>query len=1348
MDKGDDSFMPDPDFLKDLDSRPIPLEVDGENWPADLFLGKGPQALEVVFCPRDSKPRVPQLRAAFDARRGSRAAPVVVVAIWSGDRGALHGGSGFNPLQLSDVPIGRLEQVCRMALEAPDRHAALRLLQNLVPQLDSRVPGLRNSGLFAQHELEDGVPDRADWEEARKKADGAFPHRGRNLLEVLGFQIEEEKGPTSILIAKGTKAAVAVFLERPDEIEVGAPLFDQHSPVSFALARAGRENLDYVVVAAGDVLRVYPTSPQMGVGRRAAVETYVELNLSLLDPRHGAYLWLLASADALAREGTFLDILARSEEYAVELGKQLRERVYTRVVPPLAQAVVKALGPDYHSTEGLREAYEATLRILFRLLFVAYAEDKDLLPLHASEAYRGHSLKTMAQNLLESRRKERGFGEGRHYWTDVCQLWEAVHDGNPEWGVPAYDGGLFSSDPDVSPAGALLAGISLPDRAFAPALADLLLDEDDQGITGPVDFRSLGVREFGTIYEGLLESELSLAETDLKVDSKTRAYLPADEDDPVEVSKGEVYLHNASGARKASGSYYTKPFAVDHLLDRALETALDDHLARLDSLGEAEAADAFFGFRVADIAMGSGHFLVAAVDRIERRFLGYLSRRRLPKVVDELARLRKAAMDRLGPDWGGDPIEEGLLLRRQIARHCIFGVDLNPIAVELARLSVWIHTFVPGLPLSLLDHNLVRGNSLVGVATIEEAQALVDETQTDLFGQRIADRLQDLREPLGRLARLTDANQAEVEGAREVWADLSERTRAEAQLLDLVTASRTNDDLRSAFAQGQIDLEAEEFPRRFVRIAKEELVGLDPLHFPLAFPQVFLGERGGFDVILGNPPWEEATLEEDAFWARHFPGLRSLGQREQEELKSRYREERPDLVARFQREKTAADGLRKVLNAGAFPGMGTGDPDLYKAFVWRFWDLTARDGGRIGVVLPRSAMAAKGSAMFREGLLTSAETVDLTMLVNKGRWVFEEVHPQYTVGLAAITRRDREEDTELLLKGPYSSLPAFQAGKVKEPASFYGKEVKEWNDTVSFPLLPDDDSVEVFGQLRKAPRLDQNREGGWRARPHAELHATNDKHLFDLDSEIQPEGFWPVFKGESFDLWTPDTGSYYAFADPKKVLPVLQKKREWNNKKSVFAEFPEEWRKDPENAPPLHPRIAFRDISRATDSRTVRLALVPGNIFITNQAPYLLWPRGNEKDQAYLLGVLSSIPLDWYARRYVETHLNFFVFNPFPVPRPETRSSLRHRAISLAGRLAAPDERFAEWAEAVGVDHGPLEKAEKKDMIHELDAVVAHLYGLTERHLAHIFETFHEGWDFEERLKATLVHFQRWRTAQ
>ena len=268
--------------------------------------------------------------------------------------------------------------------------------------------------------------------------------------------------------------------------------------------------------------------------------------------------------------------------------------------------------------------------------------------------------------------------------------------------------------------------------------------------------------------------------------------------------------------------------------------------------------------------------------------------------------------------------------------------------------------------------------------------------------------------------------------------------------------------------------------------------------------------------------------------------------------------------------------------------------------------------------------------------------------------------------------------------------------------------------------------------------------------PVTELHATNDKKKKDGTAlmhfvEEPPEGFWPIYKGASFDIWNPDTGAYYAWADPEVMREHLQAKRERSarNSRSKFHDMDSQWVEDQDTLPSLHPRIAFRDVTNRTNRRTVLTALIPPNVFITNKGPYFIWPRGDETDQAYLLGVLCSIPLDWYSRRFVETNLNFHILNGFPIPRPPRDSDLWRRTVQLAGRLAAVDDRFASWA-TVGVEFGPLPEDVKQDMICELDAVVAHLYGLSEDETQHIFETFHPSWDYNERLKGVLGHYSEW----
>lgn len=1334
------------EFLSDsFMAQPWSLDPKYGIHPVSLFLGKGVSALEVAVAQSVGSPTRAALLGSWSSRKGGRAAPLLLVVLHPNGV-TVCGAAGLEPPIFNVGDTSQVEGLCRQALEQPDRHSALQFLSSTLPSLETALPGLRNEGLLAMHEVQHGVPKREDWATAGLKGAQARGKRNQNLLLALGFRIERLDNLTSLLRSGTRRTALAIMLHESETPEGRSGRFDSLSPVSYALKKADDENLEWVLLVQGSRLRLYATRVDTGIGRRGRTETYIECEPVLLSEKHLAYLWLIYSAEALESNGSLNEILNNSQRFSGDLAERLRERIYDRVVPELARCIAAARNIAVPSPADLERTYQMSLTVLFRLLFIAYAEDRDLLPYRFNDAYRRRSLKQKAQELAEAVRKGTSIAEGDSHYSEVCSLWSAVAVGNSEWGVPAYDGGLFSSDPGISPDGAALAAISLPNNTFEQALRDLLVIETPEGTPGPVDFRSLGVREFGTIYEGLLESELAFASEDLSLNRKG-VYVPSGKQGHVTVPKGAIYIHNRSGARKSTGSYYTKQFAVDHLLDGALEPALNDHIARLDAMDDTDAAEAFFDFRIADIAMGSGHFLIAAIDRIEKRLADFLADRNLGGVRQELSALRNAALRELADLSEAVTIEDTQLIRRLIARRCIYGVDLNALSVQLARLAVWIHTFVPGLPLSFLDRSLVHGNSLVGVGTIDEVTQKFTEISPPLIRIDTENLLGQASGPLRRLANINDATLQDIEDARRSAGEAREAIGGAAALFDLVAARSISDDPRvfdfkfetlTDFSSGLVG-SAE------ARSARQSLAGLNVLHFPIAFPEVFLRARPGFDVILGNPPWQEATIEEDAFWARHFPGLRALPQREQEHEKERLRSERTDLVLLYEAEVVATDRVRRALLGGGFPGMGTGDPDLYKAFTWRFWHLVAADGGRIGVVLPRSALAAKGSSEFRRTIFDNAGCVDVTMLLNRGGWTFDDAEHRYTIGLICITRGTPVTES-IQLRGPFASKDAFAGGSRRPPSTFARSEVLRWNDSASLPLLPNEDSVAVFAQIRKSPRLDLNVSGQWRARPDRELDATNDKSFMDVSSVERPEGFWPVYKGESFDLWNPDTGTYYAWADPKPVQKRLQAKR-WrasqSGRDSVHREFPRSYIMDAKTLPCFRARVAFRDVSRATDSRTIRTALVPPEVLIGNQAPYLLWPRGDELDEAFVLGVLSSLPLDWYSRRFVETHVNYFVFNPFPIPRPARDSALWKRAVSTAGRLACPDERFSEWAEAVGVKVGPLPIDEKEDMIHELDAVVAYLFGLDEAQLVHVFETFHEGWDYQNRLDSVLLHFGR-----
>ena len=364
--------------------------------------------------------------------------------------------------------------------------------------------------------------------------------------------------------------------------------------------------------------------------------------------------------------------------------------------------------------------------------------------------------------------------------------------------------------------------------------------------------------------------------------------------------------------------------------------------------------------------------------------------------------------------------------------------------------------------------------------------------------------------------------------------------------------------------------------------------------------------------------------------------------------------------------------------------------------------------------------------------------MSVVSLINSGHWVFAGVDGRYSIALCEVVK-SRMEAPAVQLCGPFHDRAHFLAAR-DHAGEVTVSLLRAGSPGGAFPHLPDGMSAEVFARLREAPRLDSP-DQPWIFRPVAEFHATNDRPIFDAG---EGKGRWPVYGGSSFNIWTPETGEVYAWANPKAVTSALQEKRrrQIGLRSSAFYGLSERWAADVKTLPCFAPRIAFRDVTNATNTRTCITGLIPPQCVVVNQAPYLLRVRGDEQDEAFLLGVLSSIPLDWYARRYVELHLNFHIFNGLPVPAVSVDDLRRRRLIHLAGRLAAADNRFEQWATAVGVPVATAgSSSQRADMEAEIDALVAHLYGLERHHVEHIFSTFHRGWDYKPRLEAVLHHF-------
>ena len=1289
-------------LLLDGSSTVAWMDVPADATDAVVVLGRddaGAGAIQVGVARVTARPTKGVLDSLWKSR-GTRAPMGFIVAAVTSDGVWLHYPSTDAP-PIGPVTIGQAERQLQSVLDEGNglaAHARFRAIQEAMSS--AGTDGFSNHFLFATYHLNRDVPRRPDWESAGQTAAPLLPKRGIELVSALGFEAEPAGSERLLVLrtAGGPRRSVAVLLRDDEQFDQKSATY-QLTPVAKALEIAGREDVPWVIALRKGTLRLYPGRDGVGVGQRGQSETFFELDLDLLAPEQAALLTLIFSAEALDVDGSAQQILEGSGKYAADLGTRLRDRVYEGVVPRVALALadqIPSLGLSYDAS-GLQTAYRLTMRILFRLLFQAYGEATELLPAGRNVYYDANSLQAFVTREIGTS-ADQFSTESAAIWSDLTQVWEVVFHGNSRWEVPAYGGSLF--DP-ATEEGALLSRVKLTDSVIGPALQELLSEETVDQAWGPVDFRSLQVREFGTIYEGLLESSLSLAEQDLTVD-RNGAYVPAKDGDDVVAHSGRPYFHSASGERKATGSYYTPKIVVDHLIERSVEPALKAHLDRIKTLmeegKERQAADAFFDFRVADLAMGSAHFLVAAVDKIERGMRDFLTATEVPGVRAELARLAEKAREALGQDTdGAKAITDGQLLRRQVARRCIYGLDINPLAVELSQLAVWIHTFVPGLPMSSLDHGLVLANSLTGIGTIDEA---MDALNADgLFEQIIREPLTAARDLLIDYANASEADKSEVAAGAEMLSKARGAAAPAKAIFDVAVAKRLGVTVDEAW-------DAEQFTAlAAMREVRDAVDPLQPAHMPYLFPEVFLRERPGFDVLVGNPPWEKLHVEAHQWWGLRIPGLRSMPQAEMNRVLRSFQDSRPDLVSAYESDIAAVAMMNRAVAAGPFPGIGAAHIDLFSAFAWRNW-LLIRGNGRAAIVLPRGALAGSGLAEWRRQVLAQGSFTDVCFLLNNQRWVFPNVHPQYTVGLTVLERSDRHVAS---FCGPFANEAEFLTG-ANTLASTPAEEFLSWSATAAFPLVPDPFSAEILAQMKESPRFDAAR-ADWEFRPlQGDLNATSDSRHIELDI-ADARGRIPIVTGGSFDTWDPNYGAQKAYGEPDVLRPFLHARLERSARLARSAYFQLRFE---DGALPLdQARIAFRDITRATDSRTMRVCLIAPGTAAMEKAPVIVRRRGGAREEAALLGVLSSLPFDWYMRRWVEMKLSFELLAPSPVPRPDLESLLGSRLVQVAGRLAAVDARYADWANQVGVEVGTATESQvKDDLVDELDAIVSLLYGL------------------------------------
>ncbi len=597
------------------------------------------------------------------------------------------------------------------------------------------------------------------------------------------------------------------------------------------------------------------------------------------------YFWLFFRREAFIKDAQGRNFLERVREgsatYARVIGERLKELVFEEVFPFLSGGFVAygaARGEDVTSEEARRLIYEATLSLLYKLLFLLYAEARNLLPMD-NPGYRAQSLTRMAQRVARRIDRREPLGEtSTALYDGLLNLFRLVDRGDRGLGLPRYNGGLFhfdfsdAADRERHRANWFLDQHKVPDVFLAPAL-NLLYRADGE----PIDYSFLGVRHLGAIYEGLLEHRLVVDDA----------------------ARGQVHLETDKGERKATGSYYTPDYIVKYIVRHTVGPILEERAQRFDDLMakiaevrrkladgrrtasipvlreelerlEHQAREALLDIKICDPAMGSGHFLVEAVDFLTDGLIEILNRySEHNPVLNMLDRIRQdivAGLARQGISIDPSRLDDTQLLQRVVMKRCIYGVDLNPMAVELAKVSLWLHSFTIGAPLSFLDHHLRCGNSLIGAMAREAHEQLSSELP--LLTGPFAGLLQAAQIMRG-ISLLSDATFAEVEKSEQLFRQFDKAAKPYKQLLDIYVARhfgvKRADEFLRLYGPDAIQAGPDTVGEPYATVIREAHRLYEEkrfFHWDLEFPEVFIDleratwkENPGFDAVVGNPPY-------------------------------------------------------------------------------------------------------------------------------------------------------------------------------------------------------------------------------------------------------------------------------------------------------------------------------------------------------------------------------------------------------------------------------------------------------------------------------------------------------------
>jgi hypothetical protein len=1007
-----------------------------------------------------------------------------------------------------------------------------------------------------------------------------------------------------------------------------------------------------------------------------------------------------------------------------------------------------------------QDYYRQLLRLVYRLIFLFVAEDRDLLhetaaDAHKKKLYFDHYSTQRIRRIAEAKRGSRH----RDLWESFKLLfsWLSDEDGCDQLGLSPLGGFLFSEDAVPDLAASKVANVDLLNAVRCLAVTD------GDGARRPVDYRNLGAEELGSIYESLLEMHPNLH---------------------LEAATFELDVA-AGNERKSTGSYYTPKQLVNCLLDSALDPVVEARLKEAArsvrtagvppasnvsqasslprSVQEAQE-EALLNLKVCDPACGSGHFLIGAAHRIAKH----------------LASVRSGDAEP-SPEATHHAV-------RDVITHCIYGVDINPMSVELCKVSLWMEAMEPGKPLGFLDHHIKCGNSLLGTTPALLNKGIPDaafkpiegDDKTicaalkkrnkeerkagfqDLFGNMEAEWSYQhaFEDAVHELENIDDDSIQSLEKKQVAYEEFLESTSyvGGKRLHDAWCAAFACEKVKdSAIITQQLLSEMQIDPNRCPK-AQQELIDrlaaqYNFFHWHIEFPDVFQplesftqkdskGWNGGFDCMLGNPPWEEIQFEETAWFSTKNEAIAlAKNKADRGRLIAQLADTDPDLYANYLGECRKTAGTKAYIKLSGTCSRGAcGKLNTYLLFTEVSANVVTSNG-RVGMVIPSGICTDKGASKLFAYLAESKRISGLIDFVNTKK-IFSSVRPHQHFCLFTAAGAN--------LKSDAIRVAAFleDADEVNDNSRFYEFS---WDDICqlspiakSLPLFSNSGQATLFKIIGDTcPPLGlQDGIGQWNAKYKQGLfNSASDSILFKTMSDLDALG--AISNGSEYllegDRWVPlfdakmgqqfnSRAANLTFSghQSRKVSKETSRVGDLSNPnyvpRSVYW-VPEglcheripDWEKDW--------LLGFKDVTGITSTRLASFSIIPFE-GVADSYP-LLSAECPPQGYSFLLAWFNSLIVEFNLRQRMQgLHLTWHLLKETPIPQmsilnyPKPWSGAETVASWVSKRaceLSVNDYSTISFLEEHEIEHPPFvyDDIRRFEIRCELDAAFFHLSSIT-----------------------------------